>query len=57
MSDRVHQDLQMMVEFLTTCVNKSDKDNRVRLKNMLEHIKGTRKLNITFGVGNMLMVK
>ena len=41
-SDRYRQYIQMVVEFLTACLKKPDKDDRVKLKSMLKYLKGKR---------------
>jgi hypothetical protein len=46
-ANRVHQDIQMAVSFLTTRVQTPDEDDWEKLKQVLKYLNGTRNLKLT----------
>ena len=52
-----HRDIQTVVEFLVTCVNKPYKDYWGELKCVLEYLKGTQNPDISLIIGDISVVK
>ena len=57
MSARTRQDIQTVVKFLATCVEKPDEDSRGKLKCVSKYLEVTQGLNLNLIIYNMFIIK
>ena len=57
MSAHARWDIQTIVKFLATCVEKAGEDYRGKLKRVLKYLEGTQGLNLTLIFYTMFIIK